>query len=112
MAGINWAGIGANISGLTTMLTNLGVSQTGQTSILTQIGALMNPNQAQELAICSQILMFSSTSPAMVAQLSVKLATEQGIPPAAAQLALGLTSPGVDIPGRVLQIEQIIKNGG
>ena len=112
MAGINWAGIGANISGLTTMLTSLGVNQTGQTTILTQLGALLNPNQAQELAISSQILMFASTNPALVAQLGVKLATEQGIPPAAAQLAMTLASPGVDIPARVLQIETIIKNGG
>lgn len=41
----------------------------------------------------------------------MKLATEQGIPQAAASLALTLTQPGVDIPTRVLQIEQIIKQG-
>jgi hypothetical protein len=108
MSSFNWSAIGSTLSGITTALTQAGVTGANQTPILQQIGNLMNPNQASELQICQQLLMWSG-NPAIEAQLAMKLATTQGIPPAAAQLALGLTAPGVDVPSRVDLIEKIIK---
>ena len=107
----NWGNIGSIIGGITAALANAGVSQQNMPNILQQIGLLANPNKQEELAICSQILVFAG-QPQMVAVLSQKLASENGIPPAAAALAIGLSNPGVDIPARVLQIEELIRQGG
>lgn len=108
--GINWQSVGTTLSGITSALTAAGVTGTAQTPILQQIGALVNPGQSTELAICAQILQFAG-NPAIVNELAIKLATTQGIPPVAASLAMTLTQPGVDIVSRVLQIEQLIKQG-
>jgi hypothetical protein len=108
---INWSNIGTALSSVTTAMTNLGITGTTASNLLGAIGLASNPNMSTEIAICGQILMFSS-NPAMLEKLEMTLATEQGIPQAAAALALTLANPGVDIPTRILQIEQIIKNGG
>jgi len=108
---INWANVGSTLSGLTTTLSSLGITGTTASTILGSIGLASNPNQSAELACCGQILMFMG-NPAMVDRLSMNLASEQGIPQAAAALALTLGQPGVDIPGRIMEIETIIKNGG
>jgi len=109
---INWSQVGSITSGLVSALSTAGVSSANMPSILQQIGLLQNPNESAELAICQQILLFSNSQPGLVAQLAMKLATEQGIPPDAATLALSLGQPGVDVAARVLQIEQLIKQGG
>jgi hypothetical protein len=44
--------------------------------------------------------------------LAMKLATEQGIPPSAAALAMTLGQPGVNTAQVVIEIEQLIKQGG
>lgn len=107
----NWSSIGTTLSSLTSALSAAGVSASTMPSILQQVGLVVNPNQSAELAIAAQIMQFSG-SPQIVNELAIKLATEQGIPASAAQLAMTLTQPGVDVPTRVLQIEQIIKQGG
>jgi hypothetical protein len=110
---INWTTIGNNIAALTSALTAAGVSSTTMPSVLSTIGSLFNsnPNEAAELALCAQILQFAN-QPALISELSVRLATEQGIPADAAALALGLTTPGVDVATRVTQIEQLIRSEG
>jgi hypothetical protein len=108
---INWANVGSTLSGITSTLTSLGITGTTASTILGSIGMASNPNQSAEIATCGQILMFLG-NPAMVDRLSMNLASEQGIPQAAAALALTLGQPGVDIPGRIMEIETIIKNGG
>jgi hypothetical protein len=108
---INWANVGNILGGLTGALSAAGVSATSMPNILQQIGLLSNPSEKEELSICAQILVFAG-QPQMVAVLANKLAAETGIPAAAAALAIGLTQPGVDIPARVLQIEELIKQGG
>lgn len=107
---INWSNVGSTLSGITSALNAAGVSASSMPSILGAIGLSQNPNQSEELTLCSQILM-ASANPALAEALAMKLATETGIPASAAALAVGLGQPGVDIPTRVLQIEQIIKNG-
>ena len=107
----NWTAIGSTLTGLTSALTAAGVNSTTIPSILNQVGLVVNPNQSAELAMCAQLMQFSG-NPQIEGELAIKLATEQGIPASAATLAMTLTQPGVDVPTRVLQIEQIIKQGG
>jgi hypothetical protein len=109
---LNWGSIGSTLSGLTSSLSALGISATSMPGILNAIGLSANPNQSEEIALCGQILMASYGSPALVSALALKLATEQGIPASAAALAMTLAQPGADVPSRVLQIEQIIRQGG
>lgn len=108
---VNWANIGSTLSGITSALTAAGVSTTTIPNILSSIGLAANPNQSEEVSLCSSILI-AAANPTLAGALALKLATEAGIPPAAAALAVTIGQPGVDIAGRVLQIEQIIKNGG
>jgi hypothetical protein len=108
---INWTAISSTLSGISTALSSAGVSSTSIPSILSAIGLASNPNEAEELTICSQIMMAAS-NPTLASALAMKLATEAGIPAAAASLATTLAQPGVDIPSRIMQIETIIKNGG
>lgn len=107
----DWAQLGTNLANLTSSLTAAGVTQAAMPNILQQIGLASNPNQSAEIAICGQLLQFSN-NPALEQQLVMKLITEQGLPASAAALAMTLLQPGVDIPSRVLQIEQLIKQGG
>ena len=107
----DWAQLGTNLANLTSSLTAAGVTQAAMPNILQQIGLASNPNQSAEIAICGQLLQFSN-NPAIEQQLMMKLITEQGLPTSAAALAMTLLQPGVDIPSRVLQIEQLIKQGG
>jgi hypothetical protein len=84
-------------------------------SILAAIGLSSNPNESAELALCQQILTYTAmgaVNPALLSTLAEKLATEQGIPADAGALALTLLNPGVNIPQTILQIEQLIKQGG
>lgn len=113
MPGVNWRNIGTNISGLQTLLTNAGVSAANLPTVLSGIGGIFgssNPNKAEELSICGQMLTFAN-NPDVEKTLAMKLATEQGMPAGAASLALTLAQPGVDIPTRVMQIEQLIQQG-
>ena len=107
----DWAQLGTNLANLTSSLTAAGVTQAAMPNILQQIGLASNPNQSAEIAICGQLLQFSN-NPAIEQQLVMNLITEQGLPASAAALAMTLLQPGVDIPSRVLQIEQLIKQGG
>jgi hypothetical protein len=111
MSSVNWNGIGNALSGVANAIASAGVTGTAANTIFQSVTNLLNQNEKQELQICSQILAMS-TDPAVVAELSMKLATEQGIPQAAANLALQLTKPGVDVTQVVLEIEQIIRQGG
>jgi hypothetical protein len=111
MAGFNWTTFNAGLSGLTTALTNLGISSANMPSVFAAIGAASNPNKTEELAICSTILS-NATNPAFVSVEATKLATETGEPQAAIALAMTLTQPGVNVAQTVLEIEQIIRNGG
>jgi len=111
MSGINWSQIGSNISAITTSLGNLGITGATATSIINSIGNASNPNLNDEISICKQILQFNG-NPAIVAELSVKLATEVGIPQSAAAVALTLSQPGVDVVTKVMQIETLINSGG
>jgi hypothetical protein len=111
---VNWTNIGNLLGGVSNALSSAGIVGTTKNSILSAFGLAINPNESAELALCSQILLYS-TNPAfsgLEAQLEMKLAGQQGIPPAAAALALTLSQTGIDVPTRVSQIEQIIKNGG
>jgi hypothetical protein len=108
---INWSNIGSQVSGITTALTAAGVSSSSFGSILGAIGLSQNPNESAELAICQSILL-AAANPALVSALAMKLATEQGIPQDAAALAMTLGQPGVNMPQVVLEIEQLIKQGG
>lgn len=115
MSSINWQSVGSALSGISSTLSSLGISGTTASTILAQIGLTSNPNQTAEIAICQQILTFSAmgvANPSLMAKLSEQLATEQGIPNDAAALALTLMNPGVNIPQTVLEIEQLIKQGG
>ena len=108
---VNWSAIGTSLSGVATTLNSLGISGTSASQILGSIGLAANPNQSAELAICGSILM-GMANPMLVQALTMKLVTEQGIPASAASLAMTLLTPGTDIPARVLEIEQLIKQGG
>ena len=108
---INWAGVAINISSITTALSNLNITGTTANSILSAIGLASNPNENEELQVCTQILMFAN-NPDMVKSLATKLATEIGIPQSAAAVAMSLAQPGVDVTAKVLQIETLIKQGG
>lgn len=107
----NWSMVGSTISGLTSALSAAGVSTASMPSILNAIGMSSNPNQSEELGLCSQ-MMVAMGNPVLVEALAVKLATERGIPASAASLAMTLTQPGVNIPQVVMEIEQLIKQGG
>lgn len=107
----NWSTVGSTLSGLTTALSAAGVSATSMPDILNQIGLASNPNKSAELSICAQLLQFTG-NPAVEQELVMKLVTEQGLPQSAASLAMTLLTPGADIPNRVLQIEQLIRQGG
>ncbi len=105
-------GVTGAFSGLISGLESLGVSATNIPAALSSIFSSLNPNQSAELAICTQIMQEYDT-PQLVLPLVNKLVIEQGIPEAAAKLALTLpTTPSAQIPGLVLTIESIIKNGG
>ena len=104
----NWSSIGSAVQ---SALTAAGASAGTVTATLSALFAAQNPNKTEELSICAQILI-ASDEPALVAILAPKLAAETGIPVAAAHIALQLSQPGVDVAGKVLQIETIIKNGG
>jgi hypothetical protein len=107
----NWAQLGTTLSNLTSSLSAAGVSATALPNILQQIGLASNPNQSAELALCSQLLQFAG-NPGVETELVMKLVTEQGLPASAASLAMTLLTPGTDIPSRVMEIEQLIKQGG
>ena len=111
MSSINWSSVGSNLSGVMSTLTSLGVTGTSASQILGSIGLASNPNQSAELAICGSILM-GMANPMMLQALTMKLVTEQGIPQDAAALAMTLLQPGTNIPQVVLEIEQLIKQGG
>lgn len=109
--GVNWSNIGTTISGVTSALSAAGVSSASFGSILGAIGLSQNPNESAELAICQSILL-GAANPALVQALAMKLATEQGIPQDAAELAMTLGTPGVNAVQVVLEIETLIKQGG
>lgn len=108
---ISWSSVGSIFGGLTTALSNAGVAAANIPSTLSQIFAVSNPDQSAELQICGSILV-AANNPTLVSALAMKLETEQGIPAAALAVATQLTTPGVDIAAKVLEIEQIIKAGG
>ena len=107
----NWSQLANNLTGLTTALTAVGVTPANMGTVLNQIGAISNPNQAEELALCQQ-MMIASSSPQMIQLLVSKLVTEQGIPASAAAVAMQLLTPGVDVVAKVMQIESLIRSGG
>jgi hypothetical protein len=107
----NWGQLATNLTGLTSALTAVGVTPANMGTVLNQIGAIANPNQAEELALCQQ-MMIAAGNPAMIQLLVSKLVTEQGIPADAAAVAMQLLQPGVDVVAKVMQIEQLIKSGG
>ena len=105
---VNWSSIGQAVS---SALSAAGSAPATVTSALSALFKAQNPNETDELAICAQILV-ASGNPALQGALAVKLATEVGIPSDAAALAMTLGNTGVDVPSRVLQIEQLIRSGG
>jgi len=107
----NWSQLGSTLSGLTSALATAGVSAASMPNILAQIGLASNPNESAELALCAQLLQFAG-NPALESELVMKLVTEQGLPASAASLAMTLLTPGTDIPSRVMEIEQLIRQGG
>ena len=107
----NWTQIGSTLSGITSALTAAGVTSASIPSILNSIGLASNPNQSEELQLCTQLLM-AAGNPGLVTALQTKLVTEAGIPADAAAIAMTLSNPGVNVPTAVLQIEQLIKSGG
>jgi hypothetical protein len=111
--GINWGNVGTTLGGVVTSITAAGVApgSSAFNSILAAIGLSKNPNESEELALCSSI-MVAQGNPMLVSALSTKLATEQGIPAAAATLAMTLATPGTNIAQVVIEIETIIRNGG
>jgi hypothetical protein len=115
MSKIDFSQVGSILSGVTSTLSGLGITgtsaATAATSILGSVMAASNPNKSAELQICSSILM-ANGNPALVQALTMKLATEQGIPQDAAALAMTLLNPGVNVPQTVLEIEQLINQGG
>lgn len=115
MARANWGNIGSMLSSVSTTLSSLGITGSNASTILSSIGLSSNPNKSTELAICQQILTFSAmgaNNPSLMAKLAEQLATEQGIPQDAAALSLTLMNPGVNITQTVLEIEQLINQGG
>lgn len=107
----NWGQIGQVLGGITTALNGAGVTGAAQTSILGQIGALMNPGETTELQLCAQLLQFTN-NPAIEAELAMKLATTYGVSPTVASMAMSLVQPGTDVITRVMQIETLVKAGG
>jgi hypothetical protein len=107
----NWSLIGTTLAGVSSTLSGLGITGSTASTILGAIGLSSNPNKSAELAICQSILM-ATANPALEQALVMKLATEQGIPQDAAALAMTLLQPGANIPQVVLEIEQLIKQGG
>ena len=108
---VNWSSIGSTLAGVSSTLSSLGISGTTAQQILGSIGLSSNPNESAELSVCGSILM-ANANPMLMQALTMKLVTEQGIPASAASLAMTLLTPGTDIPARVLEIEQLIKQGG
>ena len=98
---INWTTIGTTLAGVTA----------GVPTSISSVFGFNNPDYTAELQICASILM-AANNPALVAALTQKLETEQGIPAAALAVAMTLTQPGVDVTAKVLQIETLIKSGG
>lgn len=107
----NWTSIGTTLSGLTSALSAAGVSSSSMGSILNQIGLSSNPSKSAEIALCGQILT-SMGNPQLTQALAIKLATEQGIPASAAALAMTLGQPGINVAQTVIEIEQLIQQGG
>lgn len=110
---MNWTSIGNTIGGVVTAISNAGVTvgSAGYNSILAAIGLSQNPNKSEELALCGSIMVAQGNA-MLVSALATKLATEQGIPAAAATLAMTLATPGTNIAQTVIEIETIIRNGG
>lgn len=107
-----FSSVGAGLGSAVTALEQLGVSAANIPSALKAMFASQNPNESEELALCSQIIA-AYGNPAEVQLLAQKLVTEQGIPPAAANMALALPgSPSTAIPAMVETMETIIKNNG
>lgn len=112
---INWNSVGSSLSGVVSALSNLGITGASASSVLAAIGLSSNPNKSAELALCQQILTYSAMGAAnatLLAKLGDQLATEQGIPADAGALALTLANPGVNVSQVVLEIEQLINQGG
>ena len=107
----NWSQLATNISSITTALTNAGVSSSNISTVLNQIGAIANPSETEELALCQQ-MMLGAGNAAELQLLVSKLVTEQGLPADAAAVAMTLLTPGVDVTSKVMQIESLIKSGG
>lgn len=112
MSGINLGNFGSAFNNLKTILGNSGVSASAMPGVITSISGMFNtnPNKADEIAICTALIQFAG-NPTMVQAEAMKLATEVGIPPAAAALAQSLILPGTNVAQTVLEIEQIINNG-
>lgn len=110
MSSVNWGSIATSITGISSILTSAGVSATALPGVLSGIGGALNPHKADELAICAQLLRFED-QPEIESKLAMQLATQQGIPEAAARMALKLTKPGADIDMIVMNIENIIRRG-
>jgi hypothetical protein len=100
---------GSSLNTLRTTLTNAGVNATTLPSILSSITGMFstNPNKAQELQICNLLLTFAA-NPAMEQHEAEILASEVGLPVAAATLAMTLGQPGTNVVQTVLEIEQLI----
>ena len=107
----NWTSVGSTLAGLTNALSAAGVSSSSMGSILNQIGLSSNPSKSAEIALCGQILT-SMGNPQLTQALAIKLATEQGIPASAAALAMTLGQSGVNVAQTVIEIEQLIQQGG
>jgi hypothetical protein len=107
----NWSSLAANLSGLTSALTAVGVTPANMGTVLNQIGAISNPSETEELALCQQ-MMLAAGNAAELQLLVSKLVTEQGLPADAAAVAMTLLTPGVDVTAKVMQIESLIKSGG
>jgi hypothetical protein len=108
---LNWSSIGSTLSGLTSALSAAGVSSGSMSGILNSIGLNSNPDESAEIALCGQILT-AIGNPQLTEALAMKLATEQGIPPSAAALAMTLGQPGTNTAQTVIEIETLIKQGG
>jgi hypothetical protein len=114
MASINFSSIGTNFASLVSALTSAGVTSTSLPSVLSSIGSVFtpsNPNQAEELALCAQIMQMQG-NPAIAQQLEMKLATEQGMPPAAQAIVMQMLQPGANVTQLAVEAEQVIRAGG
>jgi hypothetical protein len=109
--GINWSNVGSGLSTVMSTLSNLNISGSTAQSILGSIGLASNPNESVELQIC-QSIMLAMAQPTLQQALVMKLVTEQGIPQDAATLAMTSSVPGANIPQIMLEVEQLIKQGG